>query len=454
MVAGVQGWGARMTDSSAQTHVVVVGGGLAGVACAKLLADDQRARVTLLDRNGHHEFQPLLYQVATAELSGRDMSFELSRLFAKEPSVSVRTAEVAAADVDTTSVTLADGETITGDVLVLAAGAQPNFFRTPGAAEHSFPLYSLSDAMRVRARVLEIFADVAAHPELADEGALTFVVVGAGPTGVETAGALAELTHNVMPHVYDDLPVARVRVILVDLSHTVLPAFSDQAHEYATKQLRKRGVELRLGYSVTEVAPDHVKLSDGTTLPTHLVVWGGGEMAAPLANQTGGLTTGHGGRVDVLPDLTVAGHPNVYALGDFANIASSGDGADPLPQLGSVAQQSGDWAARNILSELDGLGRRDFQYHDKGIMAMIGRKAAVAEIGEHRREMHGRVAFAAWLGVHAQLLANAGAEARAFTSWAEEFYVRPHHRSAELLRESTQDEPRIDWDEPYTGEQD
>jgi NADH dehydrogenase len=119
-----------------------------------------------------------------------------------------------------------------------------------------------------------------------------------------------------------------------------------------------------------------------------------------------------------------------------------------------VAQQSGDWAARNILSELDGLGRRDFQYHDKGIMAMIGRKAAVAEIGEHRREMHGRVAFAAWLGVHAQLLANAGAEARAFTSWAEEFYVRPHHRSAELLRESTQDELRIDWDEPYTGEQD
>ena len=450
-----------MTDSSTETHVVVVGGGLAGVACAKLLADDRRTRVTLLDRTGYHQFQPLLYQVATAELTGQDMSFELSHLFEHEPSVTVRTAEVTAADADTATVTLADGETIAGDVLVLAAGAQPNFFRTPGAAEYSFPLYSLDDALRVRARALQLFADVAARPELADEGALTFVVVGAGPTGVETAGALAELTHNVMPHVYDNLPVARVRVILVDLGHTILPAFSDQAHEYATKQLRKRGVELRLGFSVTEVAPDHVKLSDGTILPTHLVVWGGGEMAAPLAGATDGLTPGHGGRVDVRPDLTVAGHPNVYALGDFANIAprapsTSGPTADaqPLPQLGSVAQQSGDWAARNILADLDGDGRRDFEYHDKGIMAMIGRKAAVAEVGEHRREMHGRVAFAAWLGVHAQLLANAGAEARAFTSWAEEFYIRPHHRSAELLRSSTQDMPRINWDAPHTGEQD
>jgi NADH dehydrogenase len=143
----------------------------------------------------------------------------------------------------------------------------------------------------------------------------------------------------------------------------------------------------------------------------------------------------------------VAGHANVYALGDFANIASPGRscGTEPLPQLGSVAQQSGAWAARNILADLDGMPRSDFEYHDKGIMAMIGRKAAVAEIGEHRREMHGRVAFAAWLGVHAELLANAGAEARAFTSWAEEFYVRPHQRSAELLRSSTQDDPHIDW---------
>jgi NADH:ubiquinone reductase (H+-translocating) len=378
------------------------------------------------------------------------MSFDLARLFDREPRVTVRTAEVAAADADATSVTLADGETVHGDVLVLAAGAQPNFFRTPGAAEFAFPLYSLDDAMRIRARVLQLFADVAARPELADEGALTFVVVGAGPTGVETAGALAELARNVMPHVYETLPVARTRVILVDLGHTVLPAFSDHAHDYAGKQLRKRGVELRLGVSATEVAPNYVKLSDGTTLHTHLVVWGGGETASPLAAATDGLSPGRGGRVDVLPDLTIDGHPDVYALGDFANIPGSDE---PLPQLGSVAQQSGEWAADNILAELGGGDRRDFEYHDRGIMAMIGRKAAVAEVGERRREMHGRVAFAAWLGVHTQLLASEGAEIESFTAWAEEFYVRPHHRSAALLRSSTQDVPRIDWQQPRTGEQ-
>jgi NADH dehydrogenase len=174
-------------------------------------------------------------------------------------------------------------------------------------------------------------------------------------------------------------------------------------------------------------------------------VWGGGVMAAPLAAQAG-LPQGRGGRIDVQPDLTVAGHPHVYALGDFANTPYGDEPA--LPGLGSVAQQAGAWAADNILADLGGGGRRPFHYHDKGIMAMIGRKAAVAEVGEHRHEMHGRVAFAAWLGVHAQLLANTEAELKAFLAWAEEFYLRPHHRSAELLDPATIDTPRIDWSAP------
>jgi NADH:ubiquinone reductase (H+-translocating) len=424
------------------TRVVVVGGGFAGVACAKRLAGKPGLQVTMLDRNGYHQFQPLLYQVATTELTPKDIAFDLEPMFRDDDNVEVRKAEVVAADPEARTVTLADESVIEGDVVVLAAGSQPNFFHTPGAEEFAFPLYSLDDAERLRSRVLQLFQDVSNKPELVDEGALNFVVIGAGATGVEIAGALAELAHDVMPHVYQHLAIAGARVILVDLAHTVLGAFSDEAHTYAAKQLQRRGVRLELGVSAKEIAADHVTLSDGTTIRTHLTVWGGGLMAAPLAAKAG-LSQGRGGRIDVRPDLTVEGYPGVYALGDFANIPFGDDHA--LPQLGSVAQQAGDWAARNILSDVQGKGRQSFHYHDKGIMAMIGRKAAVAEVGEHRHELHGRIAFAAWLGVHAQLLANAGAEANAFLSWADEFYLRSHHRSAALLDPLTIDTPRIDW---------
>jgi NADH:ubiquinone reductase (H+-translocating) len=424
------------------THVVVVGGGFAGVACTRRLAGQPGVRVTLLERNGYHHFQPLLYQVATAELTPDDIRFDLAAMFAKDDNVEVRTAEVTAVDPSAPSVTLDGGEVLAGDLLVLAAGSQPNFFHTPGADRHTFPLYSLQDAERVRSRVLQLIGDASAKPELVDEGALTFVIVGAGATGVETAGALAELVHDVLPHVHPHLAVAGAKIILVDLGHAVLGPFSPDAHDYAARQLQRRGVQLKLGTSAREIGPDHVTLSDGTVVRTHLTVWGGGLMAAPLAAGSG-LAQGRGGRIDVRPDLTVEGFPAVYALGDLANIPDADDQA--LPQLGSVAQQAGDWAGRSILGSLRGEGRRPFQYHDKGIMAMIGRKAAVAEIGEHRHELHGRLAFAAWLGVHAQLLANAGAELHAFLTWADEFYLRSYHRSAALLDPATVDTPRIHW---------
>jgi NADH dehydrogenase len=425
-------------------HVVIVGGGFAGVACAKRLAGQDGVRVTLLDRNSYHQFQPLLYQVATAELTPDDIRFDLGAMFAKHDNVEVRAAEVVGVDPEAPSLTLAGGEVVAADVLVLAAGSQPNFFHTPGADRFSYPLYSLEDAERVRSRVLQLFEDASAKPELVDQGALTFVVVGAGATGVETAGSLAELVHDVMPHVHPHLAVAGARVLLVDLGHAVLGPFSDDAHAYAAGQLQRRGVQLRLGTSAKEIGPGHVILSDGTAVPTHLAIWGGGLMAAPLAADSG-LPQGRGGRIEVLPDLTVEGFPSVYALGDVANIPGADDQA--LPQLGSVAQQAGDRAGRNILAEARGGQREPFRYHDKGIMAMIGRKAAVAEIGEHRHELHGRLAFAAWLGVHAQLLANAGAEMNAFLSWADEFYLRSHHRSAALLDPDTIDTPRIRWND-------
>jgi len=267
---------------------------------------------------------------------------------------------------------------------------------------------------------------------------LNFVVVGAGATGTEVAGAIAELVRDVMPSQYHDLAVDHAKVIMVDLGDAVLGPFSPKAHDYASKVLTDFGVELRLGTSVKEIAADHVLLSDGQTIPTHCVVWGGGLMAAPLAH-TSGLKQGRGGRIDVQPDLTVDDHPGVYVVGDIANIPV-GDGT-AFPQLGSVALQAGVQAAENILADIAGKPREPFDYHDKGIMAMIGRGAAVAEMGEHRHELHGAVAFAAWLGVHAWLMSGVRQRVDAFISWAWDYHGKG--RAPQILDRT--DAARIDW---------
>jgi NADH:quinone reductase (non-electrogenic) len=272
-----------MTDPR---HVVIVGGGFAGLGCARKLAGRDDVRVTLVDKHNYHQFQPLFYQVATCQLAPSDVATSLRKPFAKHHNVAIRMGEVTSVDPVAKAVTLDSGQTIQGDFLVLAAGSQPNFFHTPGA-EHTFPLYSLDDAQRLRSRILALFEDADRDPSLVDRGALNFVIVGAGATGTDTAGALAEMIRDVMPHEYQDLAVRHARVVLVDLGHTVLGPFSDRAHEYAAKVLQRDGVELRLGTSVKEIREDRAVLSDGTTIPTHCVIWGGGIMAAPLAGKAG-----------------------------------------------------------------------------------------------------------------------------------------------------------------------
>jgi NADH dehydrogenase len=419
-------------------EVVIVGAGFAGIGCAKELAKhDDDVHVTLIDKHNYHQFLPLLYQVATYQLSSSDVAMDIRQLFRKHPSISVKLGEVASADPDTKTVTLTGGQTFTGDFLVLAAGSQANFFDTRGA-EHLFPLYSLEDAKRLRARILAVFEDADRDPSLVDRGALNFVIVGAGATGTEVAGAIAELIRDVMPSEYHDLAVDHAKVIIVDLGDAVLGPFSPKAHDYASKVLTDYGVELRLGTSVKEIAADHVLLSDGQTIATHCVVWGGGLMAAPLA-RTSGLKQGRGGRIDVQPDLTVADQPGVYVVGDIANIPV-GDGT-AFPQLGSVALQAGAQAAENILADIAGKAREPFDYHDKGIMAMIGRGAAVAEMGEHRHELHGAVAFAAWLGVHAWLMSGVRQRVDAFISWAWDYHGKG--RAPQILDRT--DDAHIDW---------
>jgi NADH dehydrogenase len=433
-----------ITVKDASRRVIVVGAGFAGIGCAKELAKHDDVRVTLIDKHNYQQFMPLLYQVATSQLAPSDVAMDIRKEFRKHPNVDVKMGEVVALDPVARSVTLDGGQTYEGDFLVLAGGSQPNFFRTPGA-EHAFPLYSLDDADRLRSRVLALFEDADRDPSLVDRGALNFVIVGAGATGTEIAGALSEMIRDVMPSEYRDLAVDAAKVIMVDLGHAVLGPFSSKAHDYAAKALHRDGVELRLGTSVKEIGPDHALLSDGTTIATHCVIWGGGLKAAALVARAG-LTAGRGGRIDVLPDLTVADHPGVYAVGDIANIAGS-DGT-ALPQLGSVASQSGKAAASNILADIQGRPRMGFHYHDKGIMAMIGRGAAVAEIGEHRHELHGPIAFAAWLGVHVVLLSGVRQRVDAFVSWAWDYFTKTS--GPQVLDRS--DAARIDWGDDDDGD--
>src|SRR5262245_25707296 len=300
-----------MHTDSTDKHVVIVGGGFAGLGCARALARRRGVRVTLLDRNNYQQFQPMLYQVATSQLAPADVAFSLRKVFLRADNVNLKLAEVVSVDPAARAVATKTGEVYQGDYLVLAAGSQPNFFKTPGAEQHTFPLYSLNDAERLRSRILQVFEDGDRDRALLAQGALNFVIVGAGPTGVETAGALADLIRVTMAAEYKDLPTDAACIHLVDHGTRVLAAFSDRAHDYAAKVLQDLGVKLHMGISVKEIGPGHALLSDGTTIRTRVVVWAGGLKAASLADSAG-LPQGRGGRIDVQPDLTVAGFPGVY----------------------------------------------------------------------------------------------------------------------------------------------
>jgi NADH dehydrogenase len=426
-------------NNGSMTHVVIVGGGFAGLACAHKLAKSNVVRVTLIDKHNYHQFQPLLYQLATAEISTPDIATSLRESLRGHANVDVKMSEVIAANPTARAVTTREGPSYQGDFLVLAAGSQANFFSTTGAKENAFPLYSVEEGQRLRSRILTVFEDADRDPKLVDQGALNFVIIGGGATGTEMAGALADMINLTMSAEYPDLAVKHARVYLIDHGNALLKPFPVDAHDYAARTLQQKGVQLRLGLGVKEVAPDHVLLSDGTSIQTRTAVWAGGLMASPLAANAG-LPQGHGGRIGVKPDLTVEGFPHVYALGDFANI--SGSDNLTLPQLGSVAQQSGEWAAKNILAEIAGGTRTPFHYHDKGIMAMIGRNAAVAAIGKKRHELDGPIAFAAWLGVHALLMAGVRERIEAFIDWSWNYFGKS--RPIQVLDRS--DEARIDWD--------
>jgi NADH:quinone reductase (non-electrogenic) len=361
-------------------------------------------------------------------------------VFADRDKANIVLAEVNAVDTANKTARSTDGGEWAGDALVLAAGSQPNFFGTAGAPENSFPLYSLDNATQLRSRILGLLEQVDRDPSLIDRGALNFVIVGGGPTGVEVAGAIADMIRVAVPAEYHGIDAAKAHIYLLDFGDALLKPFSDKAHGYVSKVLREKGVDIHLGTGVKEVHPGHAVFSEGTIVPTRCVIWGGGIKAAPVA-QDCGMAEGRGGRVDVQPDLTIDGSPGVYAIGDVANIPD-GDGGT-LPQLGSVALQSGRWAAQNILADFDGKQRTPFEYKDKGIMAMIGRGAAIAEVGKNHHEIHGELAHMAWLGVHAALMTGTRSKVEAFVEWAGDGFSKTG--GAHILDRG--DAAEIDWDD-------
>ena len=388
-------------------RIIVIGAGFAGLEVVRNLADEP-VEITLIDRNNFHTFQPLLYQVATAGLNAADVAHVVRGLLHDQTNVRFRQGTVTGVDRERREV-LVDDDRLPFDHLVVAVGATVTHFGTPGAAEHGFALYTLPDAVKLRNHIVEQFERASAAPTPCD-GALTFVVVGGGPTGVETAGALAELFAMVFRKDYPELDVSRAKVVLVELQDHLLGPFGARSRTHALDTLRRRGIDVRLGTAVAEVTADVVRFADGTELPCRTLVWAAGVRANPLADLLG-VEQGPGGRITVGRDLAVPGWDHVWAIGDVA--AAPGADGRALPQLAPVAMQAGRHVARQIAKGT----REPFRYRDKGTMATIGRRAAVAEL-PGRIHLRGGPAWLAWLGLHLVFLVGKRNRASVLLNWA------------------------------------
>jgi NADH:quinone reductase (non-electrogenic) len=392
-------------------RVLILGGGFAGVGAARSLKDAD-VDVVLIDQHDYHTFQPLLYQVATGLLEPVAVGHALRDLFQEQTNVAVHQTAVTAIDLERREVQFAKMAPLTYDYLVLALGATVNFFGTEGAPEHGFPMYTLADAIRLKEHVVRKWEAADLDPSLIDDGALNVVVVGGGPTGVETVGALAELYRSNFSKDYPEIPQEKARLILVEAGPTVFAMFKPNLRKYTEKALAQRDVEVRTGQSVTSIAPTRVTLKSGEVLDAHTLVWGAGLQGAPIVDALG-VALERGKRVPVAPDLSVEGHPEVFAVGDIACITESNE---VLPQLGSVALQSGEWAGDNIARRVKGDATTPFEYKDKGTMATIGRGAAVVQF-RRGRTMKGKSASLAWGAVHLALLSTGEDRAKAVVDW-------------------------------------
>ncbi|MCC6682424.1 MAG: NAD(P)/FAD-dependent oxidoreductase [Phycisphaeraceae bacterium] len=415
----------RKNKATERPHVVVIGGGFAGLTFCKRLRGN--CRVTLIDKQNHHLFQPLLYQVATAGLSAAEIAQPLRSILQNRPNVTCIMDEVTAIDRSARSIHLADGDELHYNWLVFAAGGRTSYFGHDQWAGRTLGLKTIDDALALRRRILSSFE----RAEITDDQEqrrklMTMVVVGGGPTGVELAGALAELAKVIFRRDFRRIDTAQAQVLLIEGSDGVLESFPRKLRDSAADQLRKLGVQVHLGHRVTAIENDQVRFGDRIVESAN-IFWTAGIEAVPLTAQLGGEQD-RAGRVVVRSDLTLPDDDRVLVLGDAARV-QRGDGS-LVPGIAPAAIQMGKFAARLISARLRGeLAPMNFVYRDKGIMATIGRKAAVARIG--RWQLSGPPAWLGWLFIHLLFLIGLRSKIIVVTQWVWA-YLR-YQRGARII---------------------
>jgi NADH:ubiquinone reductase (H+-translocating) len=410
---------------SIRPHVAIVGGGFAGLNAAKQLREAAVA-VTVIDRHNHHVFQPLLYQVATASLSPADIAAPIRAILRRQENLRVILAEVTDIDVDRRVVQMGSDD-LSYDYLILAAGSTHSYFGHDNWQSNAGGLKTLDDAVRMRNRILTAF-ESAERVQSAEERRrdLTFAIVGGGPTGVELAGAIAEIARHSVARDFDQIDPTQARIILIESGPRLLATFPESLAARAQTDLERLGVEVKVSSMVTGIDADSVTLANGDRIEAATILWAAGVQASPLGKMLGG-DVDRAGRVPVESDLFVPGHPEVFVAGDLA--ALNGKDGRQLPGVAQVAMQQGRTAARNIVRRLNGEPGEPFKYKDLGNMATIGRNHAIADI--HGIKLHGLLAWLAWLFIHLINLIGFRNRVLVMTQWVWGYFT--FHRRVRLI---------------------
>lgn len=379
---------------SSRPRVVIVGAGFGGLWAVKALAHSN-ADVTVLDRNNYHTFFPLLYQVAAAELEPEDIIYPVRSILRKYSNLRFMLGEVTRINFAEHTLDMDHAPAVPYDYLVLSLGSEAHFYNVAGAAEHAFPLKTLEHAILLRNHILCCFERAVIEPDASRrKRMLTFIVVGGGPTGVEFTGALAELVHAPLARDYPGLDLRQVQIILLEATGRLLAGLPERLDTYAQERLARMEVDVQLNSYVNQITPHSVILKDGRIIPTDTVAWTAGVRGESLEKDWIKPLRANG-LVDALPTLQLPDHPEVYLVGDMVHLEQDGQ---PLLQIAPVATQQGEWAARNILRQVNGDDPQPFRYRDPGMMVTIGRNAAAVQLAGHA--FTGFPAWVIWLSVH------------------------------------------------------